>query len=147
MDYDFGTTQTFWLELIDIADMKRGWGRRYPYVLDGAVRGIIEDMSCEEMQAPQKRGCKETHRHPKTIHTQSNSGRVRGKTGHYRCHDVLVKKNQVSTTMSSRAPNGAWRAPGNGYKFGMQYQEIAAPSARNDSGSRWRAPLLPICIT
>ena len=49
MDYDFGTTQTFWLELIELADMKRGWGRRYPYVLDGAGRGIIDDMSCEEL--------------------------------------------------------------------------------------------------
>ena len=49
MDYDFGITQTFWLELIEIADMKRGWGRRYPYVLDGAGRGIIDDMSCEEL--------------------------------------------------------------------------------------------------
>ena len=50
MDYDFGTTQTFWLKLIEIADMKRGWGRRYPYVLDGAGRGIIDDMSCEELR-------------------------------------------------------------------------------------------------
>lgn len=49
MDYDFGTTQTFWLELVEIADMKRGWGRQYPYVLDGAGRGIIDDMSCEEL--------------------------------------------------------------------------------------------------
>ena len=49
MDYDFGTMQTFWLEQIEIADMKRGWGRRYPYVLDGAGRGIIDDMSCEEL--------------------------------------------------------------------------------------------------
>ncbi len=49
MDYDFGTMQTFWLELIEIADMKRGWGRRYPYILDGAGRGIIDDMSCEEL--------------------------------------------------------------------------------------------------
>ena len=49
MEYDFGTTQTFWLELVEIADRKRGWGRRYPYVLDGAGRGIIDDMSCEEL--------------------------------------------------------------------------------------------------
>ena len=49
MEYDFGTTQTFWLELVEIADMKRGWGRRYPYVLDGAGLGIIDDMSCEEL--------------------------------------------------------------------------------------------------
>lgn len=49
MEYDFGTTQTFWLELVEIADMKRGCGRRYPYILDGAGRGIIDDMSCEEL--------------------------------------------------------------------------------------------------
>ena len=49
MEYDFGTTQIFWLELVEIADMKRGWGRRYPYVLDGAGLGIIDDMSCEEL--------------------------------------------------------------------------------------------------
>ena len=49
MEYDFGTTQTFWLELVEIADMKRGWGRRYSYVLDGAGRGIIDDMSCAEL--------------------------------------------------------------------------------------------------
>lgn len=49
MEYDFGTTQTFWLELVETADMKRGWGRRYPYVLDGAGLGIIDDMSCEEL--------------------------------------------------------------------------------------------------
>ena len=49
MEYDFGTTQTFWLELVEIADMKRGWGRRYPYILDGTGRGIIDDMSCEEL--------------------------------------------------------------------------------------------------
>ena len=49
MEYDFGTTQTFWLELVEIEDMKRGWGGRYPYVLDGTGRGIIDDMSCEEL--------------------------------------------------------------------------------------------------
>ena len=27
MEYDFGTTQAFWLELTGIEDMKRGWGR------------------------------------------------------------------------------------------------------------------------
>ncbi|MBP3478402.1 MAG: plasmid pRiA4b ORF-3 family protein [Oscillospiraceae bacterium] len=50
MNYDFGTTQTFWLELTGIEDMKRGWGRRYPYVLDGAGRGIIDDLSCDELK-------------------------------------------------------------------------------------------------
>ena len=49
MEYDFGTTQTFWLELTGIEDMKRGWGRRYPYILEGAGRGIIDDMPREEL--------------------------------------------------------------------------------------------------
>ena len=49
MEYDFGTTQTFWLELTGIEDMKRGWGRRYPYVLDGAGRGIIDYVSVEDL--------------------------------------------------------------------------------------------------
>lgn len=50
MEYDFGTTQSFWAELIRIEDMKRGWGRRYPYILDGAGRGIIDDLPCEELR-------------------------------------------------------------------------------------------------
>lgn len=50
MDYDFGTTQTFWLELIAAEDMKRGRGRRYPHVLAGAGQGIIDDCSCEELK-------------------------------------------------------------------------------------------------
>ncbi len=49
MDYDFGTTQTFWIELIGIEDMKRGSGRRYPCISDGAGRGIIDDLSCDEL--------------------------------------------------------------------------------------------------
>ena len=49
MDYDFGTTQTFWLELVDIADMKRGRGMHYPYILDGAGRGILDDWSVEDV--------------------------------------------------------------------------------------------------
>ena len=50
MDYDFGTTQTFWIELISVKDMERGQGRRYPYIVDGAGRGIIDDMSADELQ-------------------------------------------------------------------------------------------------
>ena len=50
MDYDFGTTQTFWIELVDAKDMERGQGRKYPYILEGAGRGIIDDMGAEELQ-------------------------------------------------------------------------------------------------
>lgn len=49
MEYDFGTTQIFRIELIGIEDMKRGWGRRYPYISDGAGQGIIDDLPCEEL--------------------------------------------------------------------------------------------------
>lgn len=49
MDYDFGTTQTFWIELIDIADMKRGRGKHYPYIVEGAGQGIIDDMYVEDL--------------------------------------------------------------------------------------------------
>lgn len=50
MDYDFGTTQTFWIELIAVEDMERGQGRRYPYIVEGAGCGIIDDMSSDELQ-------------------------------------------------------------------------------------------------
>lgn len=50
MDYDFGTTQTFWIELIGVEDMGRGQGRRYPYITEGSGCGIIDDMSYDELQ-------------------------------------------------------------------------------------------------
>ena len=50
MDYDFGTTQTFWIELVNVEDMGRGQGRKYPYIIDGAGCGIIDDMSSEALQ-------------------------------------------------------------------------------------------------
>ena len=50
MDYDFGTTQTFWIELIGVEDMERGQGRRYPYITEGSGCGIIDDMSSDELQ-------------------------------------------------------------------------------------------------
>lgn len=50
MDYDFGTTQTFWIELIGVEDMERGQGRRYPYINEGSGCGIIDDMSSDELQ-------------------------------------------------------------------------------------------------
>lgn len=49
MDYDFGTTQTFWIELVGIEEMKRGSGRRYPCISDGAGRGIIDDLPSDEL--------------------------------------------------------------------------------------------------
>lgn len=50
MDYDFGTTQTFVLKLEAIADMPRGKGAHYPWVLDGAGSGIVDDMHVCELR-------------------------------------------------------------------------------------------------
>lgn len=50
MYYDFGTTQTFWIELIGVEDMERGQGRKYPYITEGSGCGIIDDMSSDELQ-------------------------------------------------------------------------------------------------
>lgn len=44
MVYDFGCEQEFDIELIKISDMRKGTGRAYPKVIDGAGRGIIDDM-------------------------------------------------------------------------------------------------------
>lgn len=49
MDYDYGTTQTFWLKLVEIDDLQKGHGTRYPYITEGAGQGIIDDMSCDEL--------------------------------------------------------------------------------------------------
>lgn len=49
MIYDYGTEQHFDIELIDIKEMPKGTGRAYPRVTDGAGRGIIDDMSVEEL--------------------------------------------------------------------------------------------------
>ena len=43
MNYDFGTTQTFWIELVGVEDMQRGRGAHYPCIINGAGRGIIDD--------------------------------------------------------------------------------------------------------
>lgn len=50
LNYDFGTTQTFWIELVEVEDMGRGQGRKYPYIIDGAGRGIIDDVNVDELQ-------------------------------------------------------------------------------------------------
>lgn len=50
MDYDFSTTQTFIIELVAIREMGVGQGKRYPQLIDGAGRGIIDDMSAEDLE-------------------------------------------------------------------------------------------------
>lgn len=47
--YDLGCCQVFDMELLEISDMPRGHGRAYPKILDGAGRGIVDNMSAFEL--------------------------------------------------------------------------------------------------
>lgn len=49
MTYDLGCCQVFDIELMEIADMPRGHGTAYPKILDGAGRGIVDDMPAFEL--------------------------------------------------------------------------------------------------
>jgi hypothetical protein len=49
MEYDYGAGWKFEIELLSITEMKRGTGGHYPYVSDGKGRGIIEDISPDEL--------------------------------------------------------------------------------------------------
>lgn len=49
MIYDFGCEQIFDIEFIGAVDMLRGKGTSYPKVIDGAGRGIIDDMPVDEL--------------------------------------------------------------------------------------------------
>lgn len=49
MIYDFGEKQEFEITLPSDEEMSRGSGRAYPKVSDGADRGIIDDMSAEDL--------------------------------------------------------------------------------------------------
>ena len=49
MVYDFGCEQIFDIEFIGAVDMLRGKGTSYPKVVDGAGRGIIDDMHVDEL--------------------------------------------------------------------------------------------------
>ncbi len=49
MTYDFGCEQVFNIELLEIGDMPKGHGRAYPKILDGAGRGIVDDMPAFEL--------------------------------------------------------------------------------------------------
>ncbi len=49
MTYDLGCCQEFTIELMEIADIPRGRGRAYPKIIDGAGRGIVDDMAASEL--------------------------------------------------------------------------------------------------
>ncbi len=49
MTYDLGCMQEFNIELTEISDMPRGHGRSYPKIIDGAGRGIVDDMTAFDL--------------------------------------------------------------------------------------------------
>lgn len=49
MLYDFGCEQEFDVEVVDIQPMGRGQGRAYPKIIAGEGRGIIDDMTADEL--------------------------------------------------------------------------------------------------
>lgn len=49
MIYDFGCDQQFDIQLIEVGEMPKGSGRGYPKILDGAGRGIVDDMPAFEL--------------------------------------------------------------------------------------------------
>ncbi len=51
MVYDFGEEQEFEITLLSDEEMPKHSGRAYPKVSDGAGRGIIDDMSAEDLLA------------------------------------------------------------------------------------------------
>ena len=44
MEYDYGSTTTFKITYLGSTDLERGNGSHYPYVIDGAGRGMLYDM-------------------------------------------------------------------------------------------------------
>lgn len=49
MTYDQGCCQVFEITLLEISDMPKGCGRAYPKILDGAGRGIVDDIPSREL--------------------------------------------------------------------------------------------------
>lgn len=50
MQYDFGSTTTFKITYLECRNLERGAGRHYPYIIDGAGRGMIDDISDFELK-------------------------------------------------------------------------------------------------
>lgn len=51
MEYDYGSTTTFIIEYQNSRDLEKGAGRHYPYIIAGAGRGMIDDISSYELQS------------------------------------------------------------------------------------------------
>ena len=50
MQYDFESTTTFKITYLECRNLERGAGCHYPYIIDGAGRGMIDDISDFELK-------------------------------------------------------------------------------------------------
>lgn len=50
MEYDFGSTTTFIITYLASRDMEQYNGNHYPYIVDGAGRGMLDDMCDFELK-------------------------------------------------------------------------------------------------
>lgn len=50
MEYDYGSPTTFIITYLESRDLERGNGKHYPYVIDGAGRGMLDDMTCYDLK-------------------------------------------------------------------------------------------------
>ncbi len=49
MVYDFGCEQVFDIELLAVRDLEPHHGKAYPKIVDGAGRGIVDDLPAQEL--------------------------------------------------------------------------------------------------
>ena len=50
MEYDYGSPTTFIITYLESRDLERGNGKHYPYVIDGAGRGMLDDITCYDLK-------------------------------------------------------------------------------------------------
>lgn len=50
MEYDFGSTTTFIITYLESRNMEKYNGNHYPYIIDGAGRGMLDDMCDFELK-------------------------------------------------------------------------------------------------
>ena len=63
MNYDIGSTTKFRIKYLGSRDLEKGKGKHYPYIIDGAGRGMIDDLCDFELKEIvddiDKKGCSE----------------------------------------------------------------------------------------
>lgn len=50
MEYDYGSTTTFKITYLGASEFEKGNGMHYPYIIDGAGSGMIDDITNDELK-------------------------------------------------------------------------------------------------